>query len=225
MSENDTTDASAANTASAAALREVLRGCGTVMFIVITVWSIATWVFGQSWAIPFGPPEYLALIAAASFGIVMLNHAFLTRQSWWRPRDKLFALLGHLVWAQHWFQSTNPNKDILPGSDALDIRSDLKEQLGRLRIGSPSLSAPDDIWAEYMRAVILTAEKRDLKGARALKYSGVGPGPLQETGLANASGGPGLRPAPPRASAHELEAPSGAPRGEDEPPATEPANE
>ena len=222
MSENNATDT---NTAPAAALREVLRGCGTVVFIVITVWSIATWVSGQSWAIPFGPPEYLALIAAASFGIVMLNHAFLTRQFWWRPRDKLFALLGHLVWAQHWFQSTNPNKDILPGFEALDIRSDLKKELGHLRIGSPSLSAPDDIWAQYMRAVILTAEKRDLKGARALKYSGVGPGPLQETGLVNAAGDPGLRPAPPRTSAHELEAPPGALRLEDEPPPTEPAIE
>ena len=195
MSENDTTDTTAASTASAAALREVFRGCGTGMFIVIKVWSIASWVFGPSWAIPFGPPEYLALIAAATFGIVMLNHAFLTRQSWWRPRDKLFALLRHLVEAQHRFQSTSPINDIL-GFDALDIRSDLKGELGRLKIGSPSLSAPDDIWAEYMRAVVLTAEKRDLKGARALRYSGVGPGPLQQTGFANAAGGPGLRPAP-----------------------------
>ena len=191
MSENDSKDSTAANTAAAVALREVLGGCGTVFLIATKVWAIASWVFGQSWAIPFGPPEYLALVAAASFGIVMLNHEFLTRQSWWRPRDKLFALLEYLVEAQHWFRSTNPNKDLLPGNQALDIRSDLKRELGRLRIGSPSLSAPDDIWAEYMTEIILAAEKRNLRGARALKYSGVAPGPLMETGARERRGASG----------------------------------
>ena len=154
----------------AKAVAKMGGGSATVILAAVLVWSVASWVLGNSWqGIPFRAPEYLALIVAAVLGIETLHRGSITEQPWWRPGGRLFALFDEIVMAHSEFQeqASNGGSDSWSEED-MSEKSEWKDQLGLIWIPTPPIDASNAVWADFLRQLAPLAAKRKTRAARSL---------------------------------------------------------
>ena len=154
----------------AKAVAKMVGGSATVILAAVLVWSVASWVLGNSWqGIPFRAPEYLALIVAAVLGISTLHRGSITEQPWWRPGGRLFALFDEIVMAHNEFQVRAPHVDRRSWSEEdMSEKRAWKDQLGLIWVPTPPVDASNAVWADFLRKLAPLAAKRKTRAARSL---------------------------------------------------------
>lgn len=132
-----------------------------LMFVGITAWSTAALASAGS-GFTLGRSEYIGLLAVAVTGLLLLSCKFIAGQSWWRPSDKLRALLED---AANVAEAAHMGNTFLVANELFDI----KDELRRLRIPVPDDDASPETWYAYLTDLQRRAGKRGMKSARGIR--------------------------------------------------------
>ena len=129
-----------------------------LMFVGITAWSTAALASAGS-GFTLGRSEYIGLLAVAVTSLLLLSCKFIAGQSWWRPSDKLRALLEDAAEELH-------------SGNTFSVANELfyiKDELRRLRIPAPDADASLETWYAYLTDLQRRAGKRGMKSARGIR--------------------------------------------------------